>query len=596
MSMEPARYVSDILLVDSSNNTSLLQHLIHLQGHYRHIPADAISALASALDLPETEIRGVIEFYSFLHLVPRGKYDILFSDSITDQMLGSRQLLEFASKRLKISIGQVRKDQRVSLDTTSCTGICDQGPALLVNGIAIANLDETRINQISQLIESDVVLDDWPDELFAIEDNIQREDILLASLNTCGDYRDRLSQLISKSPEDILDTLQASGLRGRGGAGYPTANKWRYCREASADQRFVICNADEGEPGTFKDRVLLNRYAHQLIEGMTLCAHTINASRGYIYLRGEYLYLQPQLQAVLDERRNQGLLGKRTGGTSESDFDIEIHLGAGAYICGEESALIDSLEGKRGIPRKRPPFPVTHGYLGQPTVVNNVETFIAASEIMLNGADWFTHEGTTKSSGTKLLSISGDCDRPGIYEYPFGTPIQRILRDCGAEDVQAVQIAGAAGESIAPDQFDRTIAFEDVGTGGSFIVFNQKRDLLNMVSNFANFFVHESCGFCTPCRVGGALLRDLVAKVHAGHGSCYDLDEMRGIAQIMKETSFCGLGATAPNHVINTLNRFPEIYEQKLSQVDFQPAFDLEASLEQAKRLAHRNTQPGVCK
>ena len=594
--MEPAAYVSDTLLAGSCDKTSLLQYLVQLQTTYRHIPSEAISALSRSLDLPENEIRGVIEFYSFLHLAPRGKYDILFSDSITDQMLGNRLLIKSISERLKVAVGQTTRNKHVSLDTTSCTGICDQGPALLVNGIAIGKLDETRMTLIGDLIESNTPLDNWPDELFIIEDNIQREDILLSSLNAAEDYRQRLGQLISSPPEDILGILQSSGLRGRGGAGYPTAMKWRYCHEAGGEHRYVICNADEGEPGTFKDRVLLHHYAHQLIEGMTLCAHTINAARGYIYLRGEYLYLRPQLQAVIDERRKQGLLGEHINDHQGFSFDIEIHLGAGAYICGEESALIDSLEGKRGIPRKRPPFPVTHGYLNQPTVVNNVETFIAASEIMLNGADWFTSAGTKQSSGTKLLSISGDCEWPGIYEYPFGTSVQEILQDCGAENTQAVQIAGAAGETIGPDQFDRTIAFEDIGTGGSFIVFNQQRDLLDMVSNFAHFFVHESCGFCTPCRVGGALLRDLVNKVYAGHGSCYDLDEMRRLAGIMKETSFCGLGTTAPNHVLNTLDRFPHVYERKLSHLDFQPAFDLDAALDEARQFAGRSSHPGQCK
>jgi [NiFe] hydrogenase diaphorase moiety large subunit len=325
-----------------------------------------------------------------------------------------------------------------------------------------------------------------------------------------------------------------------------------------------------------------------MIEGMTLCAHTINASHGYIYLRGEYRYLLGHLENILHERRKLGLLGEDIAGNHGFRFDIEIHIGAGAYICGEESALIESLEGKRGVPRKRPPFPVTHGYRNLPTVVNNVETFVAAAQIILHGATWFTSAGTDQSTGTKLLSISGDCERPGIYEYPFGTAIRSILEDCGAADTRAVQVAGAAGTTLAPDQFNHTIAFEDIGTGGSFIIFNRHRELLDMVLNFALFFVHESCGFCTPCRVGGSLLKDLVTKVHTGHGSCYDLDEMRRIADIMKETSFCGLGTTAPAHVLQTLERFPEIYEQRLSRQDYEPAFDIEAALSEAKRLAHR--------
>ena len=586
MPIDPARYVSNILLAESCNRPLLLQYLVSLQSEYRHIPAAAISALSSTLEIPESEIIGVIEFYSFLHLKSRGQYDILFSDSITDHMLGSRILLDQLCQQLNVEVGQVRADQLVSVNTTSCTGMCDQGPALLVNGIAITNLDEPRISLISQLVESGADISEWSNEFFTVRNNIRRKDILLSCMHEEYDRQQALQQLVDPLPADILNILQSSGLRGRGGAGFPTARKWRDCRDADAARRYVICNADEGEPGTFKDRVLLQSYAHQLIEGMTLCGHAVNATHGLIYLRGEYRYLLDHLQAVIDERRTAGLLGNNILGKRNLNFDVDIHLGAGAYICGEESALIESLEGKRGIPRKRPPFPCTYGYLGEPSVVNNVETFIAAAQIIIHGAQWFSSSGTEQSSGTKLLSISGDCKQPGIYEYPFGTTVRQILQDCGATNVQAVQIAGAAGTTLPPDQFDRVIAFEDLGTGGSFIIFNQQRKLLDMVQNFAHFFVHESCGFCTPCRVGGSLLKDLVDKVYSGHGSCHDLDEMKRIAGIMRETSFCGLGATAPSHVLQTLDSFSHVYVERLSQADYEPAFDLDAALAEARRLA----------
>ncbi len=265
----------------------------------------------------------------------------------------------------------------------------------------------------------------------------------------------------------------------------------------------------------------------------------------------------------MQERRDARLLGKNILGRKGFDFDIEIHMGAGAYICGEESALIESLEGKRGIPRNRPPFPVTRGYKNQPTVVNNVETFVAAARIAVFGADWFRHSGTEQSSGTKLLSISGDCARPGIYEYPYGVSIRQILEDCGAEDTQAVQVSGAAGFTIPPQEFYRTIAFEDVPTGGSFMIFNQKRDLLEMVQNFNEFFCHESCGFCTPCRIGGTLMKDLLNKVIVGHATAYDLNEMKKIGDLMKKTAHCGLGTTAPNPVLDTMEKFPGIYSKR---------------------------------
>ncbi|CAG0909022.1 unnamed protein product, partial [Cyprideis torosa] len=387
----------------------------------------------------------------------------------------------------------------------------------------------------------------------------------------------------------VLKQLEQSGLRGRGGAGFSTAMKWTFCRDACGDQHYVVCNADEGEPGTFKDRVLLNQYADTVFEGMTLCAAVVGARQGFLYLRGEYRHLVEPLSAVLQRRRDQGLLGQGILGQSGFDFDIEIQLGAGAYICGEESSLIESLEGKRGIPRNRPPFPVSQGYLQQPTVVNNVETFMAAALIAWHGGDWFAQKGTATSQGTKLLSISGDCSKPGIYEYPFGTTLEQILKDCGAVDTQAVQVAGAAGSTHPASEFHRTIAFDDISTGGSLMVFDQSRDLLQMVQNFADFFVHESCGFCTPCRVGGSLLRDLVSKVNAGYASEYDLEEMRKIGALMQQASHCGLGVTAPQSVLDTLEKFPHLYADKLAAADFVPAFDLDASLAQTRLLSGRD-------
>jgi [NiFe] hydrogenase diaphorase moiety large subunit len=572
----------------SANNAPghLLQYLYEIQYQYSHISQQAIKLLAEKLSLTESHIHGVIGFYTFLHDSPRGSYDVLFSDSITDHMLGSRTLLDDICTRLGVTPGTPRDDGRVTVDTTSCTGMCDQGPAMLVNGWTVTRLDENRIDNIAELIESGTAVDQWPNDFFRVEDNIQRRDILLSDDSNNGEA---LKSLIDVGGDVVLEQIEASGLRGRGGAGFNTGSKWRFCRQAEADQRYVVCNADEGEPGTFKDRVLLNTYADKVFEGMTICAGVISATKGYLYLRGEYRYLRAPLEQVLQKRREANLLGNNILGKDGFDFDIEIHMGAGAYICGEESSLIESLEGKRGIPRKRPPFPVTHGYQNKPTVVNNVETFMAAALVTIHGADWFRSVGTEQSSGTKLLSISGDCEKPGIYEYPFGVSIQNILKDCGAKAAQAVQIAGAAGFTIPPAEFERCIAFEDVSTAGSFMVFNQDRDLLDMVKNFAHFFVHESCGFCTPCRVGSSLMKDLVDKVHSGHAGHYDLDEMRNIGLLMRSTSHCGLGTTAPNPMLDTLNKFPQIYEKHLKHSSYEPAFDLDAALQDARDITGRD-------
>ena len=582
------RFIGGMLSSTGDTPDQLLQHLCKIQNRYSHIPEEALQLLAHRLQIPRVQIISIVYFYSFLHIRPRGDYDIRFSDNITDRMLGNQPLLESLCKKLDVKPGTPRADGKVTVGLTSCTGICDQGPALLVNGMAVSRLDEDRIHKMVGVIEAGVPLTNWPKRFFVVEDNIQRRDKLLTDKIISGSA---IESLVVKGSDALLEWLDKSDLRGRGGAGFKTATKWRFCRDAPADEHYVVCNADEGEPGTFKDRILLNSYANCVFEGMTLCAGIIGSRKGFLYLRGEYLYLLEALEKTLQERRDANLLGKNILGKQGFDFDIEIHMGAGAYICGEESALIESLEGKRGIPRNRPPFPVTSGYKNQPTVVNNVETLVAAARIAVFGADWFRSAGTGESSGTKLLSISGDCERPGIYEYPYGVSIRQILEDCGADDTQAVQISGAAGSTIPPQEFYRTIAFEDVPTGGSFMIFNQKRDLLEMVQNFAHFFCHESCGFCTPCRIGGTLMMNLVDKVMVGHATSYDIQEMQKIGMVMQTTSHCGLGATAPNPVLETLEKCPGIYSKRLLNRSYEPAFDLDAALEVSRHITGRDDE-----
>lgn len=578
-------FTRELIASSSADPHCLLQHLTGIQHQFSYIPETAAALLAEQLDLPLAIVHGVIDFYSFLHTTPRGEFDILFSDNITDRMAGSQLLVKQLCDHFDITPGGTSADGRLSVDTTSCTGMCDQGPGMLINGTAVTRLDEQRIDQIAELVEQGLPLSDWPVDFFNISDNVHRRDLLLDTDLPKGQA---LKSLLASDPAQVLASIESSGLRGRGGAGFKTALKWRLCAQAQADERYVVCNADEGEPGTFKDRVLLQSWADELLEGMTICAGIIGSRKGLIYLRGEYRYLLDHLNTLLQQRRDDSLLGENILGRPGFSFDVEIHLGAGAYICGEESALIESLEGRRGIPRKRPPFPVTEGYLGKPTVVNNVETFIAAAQIAVHGGSWYRSRGTAESSGTKLFSISGDCRRPGIYEYPFGVTIDTVLQDCGAEHAQAVQVAGAAGRMIPASQFNRTISHEDIATGGSFMIFNETRDMLAVAQNFNRFFIHESCGFCTPCRVGNTLLGKLVDKLLRGRASRYDIEEMRSIAELMRATSFCGLGTTAPNPVLDVLDHFPRSYEPRLDE-EFEPAFDLDAAMKEAREIGGRH-------
>jgi [NiFe] hydrogenase diaphorase moiety large subunit len=591
---------------------NMLQILREIQEACDWLSPEVIDLLQAALGVPRTKIEGVAGFYSFLYTQPRGQYRILFSDNITDRMLGNQALIKRLCENLWLEPGKTSEDGLVSIDLTSCTGMCDQGPALLINNRAIPRLTVTIIDEIAELIRNRTPLSEWPAAYFAVDNNIRQADILLGACMKPGEglraarertpsdgfkssnmrsWREGLPSGIS-GPSSMLDEIKRANLRGRGGAGFSTALKWEACRNAQLQpghERFVVCNADEGEPGTFKDRVLLTTCPDLVIEGMTVAAYTIGAKRGFIYLRGEYRYLLEPLNAVLERRRSENLLGKDILGIAGGDFDIEIHLGAGAYICGEESALIESLEGKRGTPRNRPPFPVTNGYLDQPTIVNNVETYAAAALIALNGGDWYADIGTRHSAGTKILSVSGDCARPGLYEYPFGVTIRQVLEDCGASETQAVQVSGPSGVCLGADEFDRRIGFEDIPTAGAFMIFNQSRDMFEVARNFVHFFQHESCGFCTPCRVGTSLLKNLMDKLHNGHGSPYDFAEIENLSQLLQSMSHCGLGHTACNPVLDTIEKFRPAYDKRMEHDQFAPAFDLDRALSEARQMTGRD-------
>ena len=368
----------------------------------------------------------------------------------------------------------------------------------------------------------------------------------------CGDG---LHKALQMKPIDILFAVRESGLKGRGGAGFPAGSKWMIASATQSDKKFVICNADEGEPGTFKDRLLLTEFTEQVFNGMIICGYAIGAHYGFLYLRGEYTYMVKQLQKTLDDMRNSNRLGRNIL-ESGFDFDIEIRLGSGAYVCGEESALIESLEGSRGEPRNRPPYPVNTGYMGFPTVVNNVETLATVPILINKGIEWFTSIGTEKSKGTKLISVSGDVEYPGVYEIPYGTTIQEVLDLVGAKDVKAVQVGGASGMCIPKADLARNISFEDVPTGGSIIVFNNSRDMLKILKNFMEFFTEESCGQCTPCRIGNKKLLDGVYMIEQGKCSVEYLRELISLGETMQIASKCGLGQSSPNSFISIISHF----------------------------------------
>jgi len=568
----------------------LVQILREVQSHTGWLPRALLVRIAAGVGLPPAVVQGVAGFYRFLHLEPVGRFHLLWSDNVTDRQAGSRVLARELQRRLGVAPGLVRADGLASIGTTSCTGLCDQGPALLVNHRwVLTRMDAERVAELADLVLAEVPPPEWPAEWQRVDDNVRRADQLLAAAPLQGEA---LRAALARGAEATLGEIEAAGLRGRGGAGFPTGTKWRLARRAAVPEggtRVVVCNADEGEPGTFKDRVLLARQAHTLFEGMTVAALVLGARLGFVYLRGEYRYMLEALEAVLAARRAAGLLGQGILGAEGFDFDIAIHVGCGAYVCGEESALIESLEGKRGTPRIRPPYPVTHGYLGQPTVLNNVETLCAAAHIAHRGGAWFARTGTETSSGTKVHSVSGDVERPGVYEYPFGVSVREILEASGARDAQAVQVGGPSGVCLAAHEFGRRIDFDDLASTGAFTVFDRRRDMFEVARGYAQFFAHESCGFCTPCRVGTELIVRRMDKLAAGFGSLFDETELRALEALLHGSTHCGLGANASNPLRDTLARFRPAYERRLVQPRFVPALDLDAELEPARRVTGRD-------
>lgn len=362
---------------------------------------------------------------------------------------------------------------------------------------------------------------------------------------------------------DILFEIKDSGLKGRGGAGFPVSTKWMITAAANSDKKFIVCNADEGEPGTFKDRVLLLEYPELVFEGMIIAGYTIGAKEGIVYLRAEYSYMLEFLENYLDGMRKQNLLGKDICGKN-FDFDISIRLGSGAYVCGEETALIESLEGNRGEPRNRPPFPVNTGYLGHPTAVNNVETLASVPHIINRGGDWYHKHGTDKSTGSKLFSVSGDCKYPGVYEMPWGTTLNEILKITGAEDTKAIQVGGASGICLPSSEFGRKLSYEDISTGGSIMIFNKSRNMLEILKNFMEFFVEESCGQCTPCRIGNVKLLEGVNMIERDEFTFEYIEKLKELGRTMQVASKCGLGQSSPNPFLSILENFKdEIFNNK---------------------------------
>ena len=373
-----------------------------------------------------------------------------------------------------------------------------------------------------------------------------------------GGFKSLAKALNDMTPDAVVEEVKLSGLRGRGGAGFPCGLKWEVARRTQADEKFLVCNADEGEMGTFKDRYIIQNDPFTLIEGMAIAAYAIGAQKAYVYLRAEYRTLIPVLKNGIEQARGKGLLKGLT---------IEVREGAGAYVCGEESALMNSIEGGRGEARYRPPFPPMSGLFGKPTIINNVETLANIPQIILRGASWFSAIGTDKSKGTKVFSVSGDVKKPGIYELVMGSNLKELVFErARAKGVKAVQVGGAAGRIIPDSRIDTPLSFETVLGSGAVTVFDESRDIIDMIYRTADFFAEESCGKCAPCREGTQVLIEVLGKLARGEGSDGDIEILEDLSQVMMESSLCGLGQSACIPVMDSLRHFRSDYENRINQ------------------------------
>ncbi|NMC62996.1 MAG: NADH:ubiquinone oxidoreductase [SAR324 cluster bacterium] len=598
MNQNSVRVVEEVCDHYGNDKSRLMDIAIEVQRKTGSVSEAAIECISKKLQIPRVSVESLSTFYSFLSKSPKGLINIRVCNDIIDKFKGAEAVAKAFSEVLGIKMGQSTPDALFSLDYTPCIGMSDQAPAALINDTVITKLSPDHVKDLVASLKEHKD----PSKLVREYGDGNNAHKLVRAM-VCNHIRETgivifdemkrgvaLSNALQLSPQEVIRAVKTARLRGRGGAGFPTGMKWEFTRAAEGNKKVLICNADEGEPGTFKDRVILTERPSLLFEGMAIGAYAIGADTGILYLRGEYAYLRAYLESVLETHRKEGLLGKNILGKNDFNFDIRIQLGAGAYVCGEETALISSCEGFRGDPKNRPPFPAQKGYLGLPTSVNNVETFCCAARIIEKGAAWFAGIGNEKSSGTKVLSISGDCSRPGIFEVPFGISLKEVLEKAGANSPIAVQVGGPSGILVPPEEFERKICFDDLATGGSIMIFGTGRNLLHVVEAFMEFFVDESCGYCTPCRVGNVLLLRGIREVLENNADASTVQMLETLSNSVKLASRCGLGQTSPNPILSSIKNFPSLYERAKAHGTngSAPNFDLAKSLAESASLTGR--------
>jgi NADH-quinone oxidoreductase subunit F len=545
--------------IKQRGRTMLLPALLEAQKRYNHIPKEIAAQIGSALKVPLADVTGVIEFYSMLYSEPTGERIIRVCTSPTCSARGGHQCYEETLAQISLN------DDKYFIEKVECLGLCDQAPAALVDETAIghatpASILDPQNGFATPVYGNERIITQRVGQIdpLSIEDYLAHEGFigLRNALDIESDY--------------ICDFMENSGLLGRGGAAFVTRRKWEGAASANGEPKYIICNADESEPGTFKDRVLLENDPYAILEGMLIAGFAIGAEKGFIYVRGEYPQAQNLFQRVIVTARQHGYLGQNILGSS-FNFDVELRSGAGAYICGEETALFESIEGKHGFPRLKPPYPTTHGLFQKPTVINNVETFANVSLMLRIGVEKYCAYGTSQSTGPWLFCLSGDIEKPGLYEITRPVTLRKLLESAGGikngAELQTVLLGGAAGKFVHPDQLDVRLTQEDTRAAGltlgsgAVIVFSQQANLKQTLSDLGHFFAHESCGKCYPCQLGTQRQSEILDRILADETLSDDAIRLEDIGWTMTDTSICGLGQTAASAVLSALELWPELFD-----------------------------------
>ncbi len=566
--------------------SALIPMLMYAQDEFGYISDEVIAEIAARLELRTVQVEETLEYYSMLHRKPMGKYHVQVCTNVACMLRGGNELLDRAKKRLEIGHKEVTKDGVFSLEEVECIGACTGAPAMQINYDFYENLTPATFDRLIQELDfgrraepvtviSGALHQREPGEIPVISkrwgiENSTKIDVFLHN----GGYQALEKALKQMSPESIIDEMKKSNLRGRGGAGFPTGMKWSFVPKDSPKAKYVICNADESEPGTCKDRPLMEMDPHQLIEGMVIAGRAIGSHQGFIYIRGEYRYVLDIVQGAITEAYERGYLGKNILG-SGFDYDLLIHTGAGAYECGEESALMESLEGKRGYPRIKPPFPAVVGLYGCPTIINNVETLSAVPAIILGGGEAYANLGTPKNGGTRLLCVAGHVNKPGIYEIPLGMNMKEFIYGMaggipGGKKLKAVIPGGSSCPLLTADEIDIPMDYDSVTKAGSMlgsggmVVMDEETCMVDMARRIMHFYAHESCGWCIPCREGTTWLRKMLERFHAGYGREQDIDMLSELSKNILGRSFCPLGDAAAMPTISIVQKWRNEFEDHL--------------------------------